>query len=302
MSKIPQPFKPAADVALPLRPQPPAWVVKLFADRDARPEDVPGRFGDRLTSRRIERFTLLSAAIGDPTDLSADDLADAVARVYRSVGHELERQRRHAVRLWNFVPDIQGRVGEGDRYMAFNVGRFAAYSDLLGDVAAFASSLPTSSAVGVTGNALWIYVLAADQGGVHFENPRQIPPYQYSRRYGPRPPCFARATQLESMLFIGGTASILGEETRHEGDIEGQTRETFANIAVLISRATGSSSQRALEWLRCLRVHVLDARDAAVVRTYVDDVAPQVADVEFVQAPLCRPELLVEIEGLAECP
>ena len=70
----------------------------------------------------------------------------------------------------------------------------------------------------------------------------------------------------------------------------------------MISRATGSPSQRALEWLRCLRVHVLDARDAAVVRTYVDDVAPQVADVEFVQAPLCRPELLVEIEGLAECP
>jgi len=300
MSKIPQPFGRAAAVALPLRPQPPEWVVKLFAGADA--QDVAGPYGDHLMLRRTERFTLLSTAIANPTGLSADDLAAAVACVYRSIGHELEQQHRHAVRLWNFVPDIQGRLGEGDRYMAFNAGRFTAYNDLLGGVAAFRSSLPTSSAVGVSGDALWIYVLAADQGGIHFENPRQIPPYQYSRRYGARPPCFARATQLQSMLFIGGTASILGEETRHEGDIDGQTRETFANIAVLISRATGSPSQRALERLRCLRVHVLDARHAAVVRTYVDDMAPQVSDVEFVQAPLCRPELLVEIEGLAECP
>ena len=35
----------------------------------------------------------------------------------------------------------------------------------------------------------------------------------------PGPPCFARATRLGSTLLIGGTASILGEDTRHEGDV-----------------------------------------------------------------------------------
>ena len=39
--------------------------------------------------------------------------------------------------------------------------------------------------------------------GVAIENPRQTPSYHYSRRYGPRPPCFARATRFGSLLFIG---------------------------------------------------------------------------------------------------
>jgi hypothetical protein len=203
MSKIPQPFRPAADVALPLRPQPPAWVVKLFAGRDARPEDVPGQFGDRLTSRRIERFTLLSAAIGDPTDLSADDLANAVARVYRSVGHELERQRRHAVRLWNFVPDIQGRVGEGDRYMAFNVGRLR--PDLL---VTSPRSLRRCHLVGRRHRQRALIRAGGDQGGV-----REPPPDSAISIFpagGSRPPCFAERSRVDAVHRR--TASILGED------------------------------------------------------------------------------------------
>src|SRR5262249_38335989 len=167
--------------------------------------------------------SLISAAIDDPTDLSADELSTAVSDVYRSLAAELARERRYPVRLWNFVPDIQGRLGDGDRYMAFNAGRFAAYCDWFGGADSFMQALPTSSAVGVSGDALWVYVLAADEAGVPFDNPRQIPPYLYSRRYGRRPPCFARATKLGSRLLIGGTASILGEDTRHEDDIEAQT-------------------------------------------------------------------------------
>jgi chorismate lyase/3-hydroxybenzoate synthase len=249
-----------------------------------------------------DRFSLISAAIDDPTDLSADELSTAVSDVYRSLAAELARERRYPIRLWNFVPDIQGRLGDGDRYMAFNAGRFAAYCDWFGGADAFTQALPTSSAVGVAGDALWVYVLAADEAGVPFDNPRQTPPYLYSRRYGRRPPCFARATKLGSRLLIGGTASILGEDTRHEDDIEAQTRETFANIESLVAQASGWPANRALEGLRCLRVHVLHADDAPIVRELMDDLAPDVREVEFVQAPLCRRELLVEIEGTAECP
>jgi hypothetical protein len=53
--------------------------------------------------------------------------------------------------------------------------------------------------------------------------------------------------------------------------------------------------------LRSLRVHVREAADAPAVRALVDELAPHVTDVELVQAPLCRRELLVEIEGVAEC-
>jgi chorismate lyase/3-hydroxybenzoate synthase len=255
--------------------------------------------GVRLVSRRGGRFTLLYGIVDAAAVLPAPELTNAVAVLYRALAAELTRQRRHCVRIWNFVPDIQGRLEGGDRYMTFNAGRFTAYCEWFGGAAAFASSLPTASAIGVEDRALSVYALAADEPGQPVENPRQIPSYHYSARYGVRPPCFSRATRLGSTLLIGGTASIRGQESHHEGDIEAQVRETCVNISALIGAATRSSTD-GLHALRNLRVHVRDAHDASNVRALLDQLVPDVP-IELVQAPLCRRELLVEIEGVAEC-
>ena len=75
------------------------------------------------------------------------------------------------------------------------------------------------------------------------ENPRQVSAYHYSRRFGAIPPCFARATLLtcggEPLLIVGGTASVVGEESRHIGDLHGQTQETFRNLASVVAAASG---------------------------------------------------------------
>ncbi len=34
--------------------------------------------------------------------------------------------------MWNFVPSIHSELGAGDRYMAFNAGRFAAFAESFG--------------------------------------------------------------------------------------------------------------------------------------------------------------------------
>lgn len=270
-------------VAEPLRPQPPSWVKTI--------ESKPG-------------FSHIAASVPDAASLGAEALSSAVTTAYRSIVRDLCAAARHPLRIWNFVPQIQAPLGGGDRYMAFNAGRFAAYSEWYGGAGSFSGRLPTASAVGVGGDALWIHILAADAPGAPIENPRQIPSYRYSERYGPRPPCFARATRLGSLLLIGGTASILGEESRHAGDVEAQTRETLANIAAVIAhadgRANGGDGGDALSGLRDLRVHVLRPSDAPRVRAIVAELVPQIAEIELVQADLCRKELLVEIEGRAE--
>ena len=60
-----------------------------------------------------------------------------------------------------------------------------------------------------------------------------MPSYRYSRRFGPRPPCFARATVLHlgaagdaPLVLVGGTASIRGEDSVHVGNVRGQVLET----------------------------------------------------------------------------
>jgi len=254
----------------------------------------------QLTCRAGDAFSLVSAVLDRPPDRDARAFAEAAASVYRSIALEIRRDpRRHVVRIWNFVPDIQGRIaGAGDRYMAFNLGRYAAYTEWFqGPV--IRANMPTSSAVGVSGNAISVHALISDRPGRPIENPRQIPAYRYSRRYGDRPPCFARGTRLDSMFLIGGTASILGELSIHDGDVEAQTRETFRNISVLILAGWGRSVDHPLGRLRSLRVHVRDADDLASVIPILEELALDHLEIETVQARLCRTELLVEIEGVA---
>ena len=292
----------------PLRPEPPAWAPRLA---EARPE----------------RWTLVTEQVPDIGSLDADALEAAVAAAYRRLAARLDADARFPVRFWNFVPDIHADMGRADlgggldRYMVFNAGRFAAFCDWFGPAATFNRHVPTASAVGIAsprgGDTLVIHALATTAAGVPVENPRQVPAYSYSRRYGPLPPCFARATRLDAVpdedarLFVGGTASIVGEDSQHERDVRRQTLETFENLARLVERAreaAGSSdlSRRSpakadpLAAFTDLRVYIVRDEDAPIVRELVTVRCPSLAHVELAQADLCRRELLVEIEGVAD--
>jgi enamine deaminase RidA (YjgF/YER057c/UK114 family) len=182
--------------------------------------------------------------------------------------------------------------------MAFNQGRYAAYCE---GGARLAGPIPTASAVGVDGPDMVIECLASPEPGVQVGNPRQINPWCYSRRYGPRPPCFARATIAtlggRKVLLIGGTASIVGEESRHAGP-EAQIAEIVANLAALI--AEGARDHRSpMERLADVRIYVVNAGDAEAVECALRAAAGQHLRVEAALARVCRPELLIEVEGLA---
>ena len=203
------------------------------------------------------------------------------------------------MRFWNHIPDIRRNYDDGlDQYMVFNAGRFAACSQWFGTPETFGRLLPTASAVGHGGDDLVIHALAADEPGVAVENPRQVPSYRYSRRFGPRPPCFARATVLAggARVLVGGTASIRGEASLHSGGLRAQARETFDNLSVLLDAATGNPS---LRQFTSLRVYCVRDEDDALARRLVRAALPHLDDVEHVRADLCRPELLIEIEGTA---
>jgi len=96
-----------------------------------------------------------------------------------------------------------------------------------------------------------------------------------------------RRLGARTALLIGGTASIVGEQSLHEGDVDAQLRETLRNIA-------------ALARLVDLRVYAIDDDVARVVRCQLAPRCPNAQRIEIVRARMCRPELLLEIEALAE--
>jgi hypothetical protein len=223
---------------------------------------------------------------------------------------------RHLVRVWNLIPGILEPLGSlPHRYMAFNAGRFNAYSRWYGEREDFDQKVACASGIGTKGDDLIIYALAADRPGVPVVNPRQIAPYRYSETHGPLPPCFSRATRLEktpgtpSRLLVGGTASIRGETTLHPGDPEAQIEETLHNLASVVASGLGiefsefhleSERHALLGRFRQLRVYYPLDRDRRAIEDLVQSAFAGLDEIELFSADLCRDGLLVEIEGWAD--
>ena len=75
---------------------------------------------------------------------------------------------------------------------------------------------------------------------IPIENPRQVSAFHYPSQHGEESD-LARAVVMPlvdgPLLLISGTASIVGHETVHHGDVVAQTHEIFANLSALIAAA-----------------------------------------------------------------
>lgn len=197
----------------------------------------------------------------------------------------------HLLRTWNVVPAIN-RVDDGlERYRRFCRGRAEAFEAHYGRF--FQPLLPASSGVGGPEGELFVWFVAGRERGIPRENPRQVSAYSYPPSYGPRSPSFARATRcperLGSALFLSGTASIVGHQSVHHGDVMRQLEETLVNLDQLL----GGQPPRAL------KIYLRHAADTPAVQAAVEQWRGRSVPALYLQADICREELLVEIEGLA---
>ncbi|MFN7979027.1 MAG: hypothetical protein U0P30_12885 [Vicinamibacterales bacterium] len=272
-------------------PQPPAWVASHLGAAS----------------------TLHSAVFDVPASMTPPDFQDAVSTAYRQLFADVgARGGPRPVRFWSFIPGIHDALGDGlDRYMVFNAGRHAVFAEHFGTVDFARGAIPTASAVGIDGRRLHVHCLAADVVADAIENPRQIPAYRYSRRFGPRPPSFARATRIARtdappLLLVGGTASIRGEDSRNIDDLDRQLDETLLNLAAVVAAAEGAAIptsdadvRRCLSRYAGLRAYYLHEAQHDAIAARVAASVDAACEVELLPATMCRPELLVEIEGVA---
>ena len=116
---------------------------------------------------------------------------------------------------------------------------------------------------------------------------------------------FSRGLRVDlnglAILFISGTASIDEHgKTLHVGDLRGQVRRTYQNITLLLESegATWKDVVRTTNYLRDIE------RDYAAfneerTRFFQAQALDPLPASTGIQAILCRPELLVEIECIA---
>ena len=206
----------------------------------------------------------------------------------------------HLWRVWNYIPDINGVQAGLERYRQINLGRGDAFE---GCARSVTEQVPAACALGVGGGPLSMAFMAGATPVVPIENPRQVSAYRYPDVYGPRSPTFSRAALAhvsgQELFFVSGTASIVGHETLHPGDVVAQTHESLNNVETVLVEANrqargGGFSLSDLVY----RVYVRQAADAPAVMAALRE---RLGAVEMlcVQADVCRADLLVEIEGQA---
>ncbi|MCY7371269.1 MAG: hypothetical protein LH479_10470 [Polaromonas sp.] len=237
---------------------------------------------------------------GTTAEPSLPTLQALSEQAYASVFRLLDAQGLpHLWRVWNYMADIHGQAGGLERYRQFNLGRGDAF---LKNARAVVGRVPAACAIGVGSGPLSIAFLAGATPALSIENPRQVSAYDYPVEYGPRSPTFSRAALVyppgQEFLFISGTASIVGHRSMHGGDVAAQCRETMDNIAAVVTEANrrGRNGPFALGDLS-YRVYVRHAADHPLVQ---DSLAARVGAVPvvYVQADICRGELLVEVEAM----
>jgi chorismate lyase/3-hydroxybenzoate synthase len=231
---------------------------------------------------------------------AAENLSGAALRAFSGIFEFLQGSNySNLIRVWNYFPEITAVKNDEERYRSFSVGRHEAFVRYQKKV----EDSPAACALGSHGGSLVIYFLAARSSGVQIENPRQISAYSYPKQYGPRSPTFSRATlafqETAPALFISGTASVLGHETVHPASVGLQTRETLANIRAVIGQAVlkGFVPVNFASDL-ALKVYVRHAEDFAEVAGIIQEEFGTPSELVFLQADICRADLLVEIEAV----
>lgn len=206
----------------------------------------------------------------------------------------------HMLRTWNFFPAITDIQSKMERYQTFCAGRHDALSCQPG----FERKLPAASAIGTRSPIAKIYFMAAREPGTQVENPRQISAFRYPRQYGPRSPSFSRAVSKRwpsgHHVYISGTASVVGHETKHIEDTPKQTEETLRNIESLIQNLPTEHhcALKSIHDLSLLKVYVRHKHDFGVVKQHIDEMTNGSVPTLYLNGDICRSDLLIEIEGL----
>jgi enamine deaminase RidA (YjgF/YER057c/UK114 family) len=107
----------------------------------------------------------------------------------------------------------------------------------------------------------------------------------------------------DEVLFVSGTASIVGHATMHPSNVVAQTRETMANIKAVLAEANRLSSQPRFDLSGLhYKVYLRNPADLERIRIELTHCVGDTLQAVYLQADVCRQELLLEIEAAATHP
>jgi enamine deaminase RidA (YjgF/YER057c/UK114 family) len=245
-----------------------------------------------------------------------DSITEASERAFKMTQAILNQEGlsiKNIIRQWNYIEDIaivEDVEDAPQNYQDFNDVRAKYYNRVK-----FAQGYPAATGIGQdTGGVIVGFIAVSDSDIISImpiANPGQIDAHRYSELVlegsseQKCTPKFERAKLVSigtrNYIYVSGTASILGEETVHVGDVEKQTLTTIENIKRLFSKE--NQDKLGLDFkveeiqFSHLRVYVKHKKDFPAVEK-VCEAELNCKSSLFLESDVCREDLLVEIEGV----
>jgi enamine deaminase RidA (YjgF/YER057c/UK114 family) len=267
---------------------------------------------ETATRRELWAAGISSYDYPDDTRRAAENAFELMKGLLEKEGMTLD----NIVRQWNYIGDILAINGGLQNYQVFNEVRNEYYSRYRKS-----TGYPAATGVGMKHGGVILDFCAVEPGHsfriMPVDNPNQVNAYNYSEQVlvGKKnkdgqvkhAPQFERALLLadndEVVLHISGTASIIGQKTMGKGDVAEQTIVTLENIKKLMDHERlnqlipGSFPYHGKYSL--FRVYIKKQEDIKIVRKICFEHFPQLP-ASYIEADICRDDLLMEIEAEAE--
>ena len=248
-----------------------------------------------LTGGIVPRFD------GGSTFEQSTDIFEGIAKMLSSNGFKPS----DIYRQWNYIPGITILNDGSQNYQEFNDARSIFYgSDT------WSNGYPAATGIGTSAGGVVVEISAIkgeECANYPIDNPLQIAAHNYSQQVldgkvieqlsERTTPKFERARLLGSIVYISGTAAIKGECSNYSTDAVEQATETMEIMDRLTSSENIPVENNGSQY-DLLRVYVKRECDIPAVSEYMQRHYPAPTK-HYLVADVCRPELLIEIEGLA---
>lgn len=200
----------------------------------------------------------------------------------------------HLIRVWNVIPDINSFYEGIENYQHFCSGRLKAFRQWnLID-----TCFPAASAIGGRSQLLYCSFLFSKEPSLKVSNTLQEEAYRYPVAYGPTAPSFSRAAVHKNKIYVSGTAAIRGHQSQFPGNVLAQLDMTFENIQNVLRNGEQKSGHAFHISEMDLRVFLKNKNDLNQVQDRINKLFHPKKNVQFLEADICRKELLIEIEGV----
>lgn len=208
-------------------------------------------------------------------------------------------------RQWNYIEGITIESDGSQNYQEFNDARSLFYAG-----AEWSNGYPAATGIGSSAGGVMVDLYALSSPHTvnrPIDNPLQIAAHNYSKQVladnrqteknEKSTPKFERARLTAQTIHISGTAAIRGEASSPDNDILAQTEATMQIMNHLVSPENIPTPCNATEY-DFLRIYVKHKSHIPLVQEYMQAHYPAPLK-HYLVSDICRPELLIEIEGTA---